>query len=67
MGVGVVVGTKYSIAEYVFFYSLRHKIYNYLNKASQDSSATKEKAEGDDDVGEEPEDQDDDVRLPPIS
>ena len=37
------------------------------SSASQDSSATKEKAEGDDDVGEEPEDQDDDVRLPPIS
>ena len=39
---GVVVGTKDSIAEYVFVCSLRHKIYNYLDKASQDSGATKE-------------------------
>ena len=59
---GVIFFTKCSIAE-----PLCHKIYNYLDKASQDSGATKEKAEGDDDVGEEPKDQDDDVRLPPIS
>ena len=65
--VWVVAGTKDSIAEYVFVCSLRHKIYNYLDKASQDSGATKEKAEGDDDVGEESKDQDDDVRLPPIA
>ena len=65
--VWVVAGTKDSIAEYVFVCSLRNKIYNYLDKASQNSGAPKEKAEGDDDVGEEPKDQDDDVRLPPIS
>ena len=40
--VWVVAGTKDSIAEYVFVCSLRHKIYNYLDKASQDSGATKE-------------------------
>ena len=39
----------------------------YLHETGEHGSAAKEKAEGDDDVGEETEDKHDDVRLPPIA
>ena len=39
----------------------------YLHKTSEDSGASKEQTQGDDDVGEESKNQDDDVGLTPIS